>query len=86
MMSAAEWEVWLVDGTRLNSAEHEWPAGARGVLVVRAWGGPFGDTVSWGEAYYGRPDTWAMEGRVSDEEFRRVLAEAQATLLPPSGR
>jgi len=80
-----EWEAWLADRV-LCSLTDEWPVGERGVLVVRVWGGPFGDGVSWGEAFYGDPSTWACEGRVSDEEFARVLAEAQAASVRPSER
>jgi len=79
-----KWCVWFADGRILDSAHDEWPAGERGVLVVVAWDERGGRTVSWGEAFYGRPDTWAVEGRVSDEEFARVLAKAKATLEPPA--
>lgn len=82
-----EWDVWLADGTRRNSSQHTWEDVPDGVLVVRVWGHPSrGKMILWGDAYYGRPDTLKMEARVSDEEFARVLTEAQTTTLPPSGR
>jgi hypothetical protein len=80
-----EWEVWLVDGTTLSSVGHEWDDVPDGVLVLRWWG-PNGKGVNWGDGIYGHPATAKQAGWVSDEEFARVLAEAQATTLPPSKR
>lgn len=83
-----EWVVRMADGTQYDSSRHTWEdVPDAGVLVVRVWDHPTrGDLVLWGDAYYGRPDTLKMEGRVSDEEFARVLAEMQAMTLPPSAR
>lgn len=85
-----EWEVWLTDGTRRTSREMTWEAlqaEGVGVLVVRYWRVPgLGDGVSWGEAFYGRPDTLLSAGWTDDTTFARVLAEAQATTVPPSER
>jgi hypothetical protein len=80
-----EWEVWLADGTRMSSAEHEWEDVPDGILVLRWWG-PHGKGVNWGDGIYGHPATHKQAAYVSDEKFRRVLAEAQATTVPPSAR
>lgn len=82
-----EWQVWLSDGSTRNSQDHKWADVPHGILVVRVWGHKtLGKVVSWGEAFYGRPDTWKHEARVSDDEFARVLKEAQETTIPPSER
>jgi hypothetical protein len=83
-----QWDVWMVDGSRWDSSRHTWEdVPERGVLVVRVWDHPTrGDLVLWGDAYYGRPDTLKMEGRVSDDEFARALEDAQQTLVAPGAR
>jgi hypothetical protein len=42
--------------------------------------------VNWSDGVYGHPSTWKQAGWVSDEEFSRVLSEAQETITPPSQR
>ena len=84
-----EWEVWLNDGTTRNSAQHTWDDVPDGILVVRYWKHPkFGKGINWDNGgFYGPPDeTMRTEGRVSDEEFAKVLAAARASTVPPSGR
>lgn len=81
-----EWEVWLADGRRLTSVEMAWADLPHGVLVVRAWFPSGTMTVNWDDGLYGHPDTWKQAGWVSDETFARVLAEAQAMIVPPSQR
>jgi hypothetical protein len=83
-----EWDVWLADGTRRDSLRHTWEDVPDGILIVRIWDHPTkGKLVNWDSGgWYGHPSTIRMEGRVSDAEWPRVLAEAQATTLPPSRR
>ena len=81
-----EWEVWLTDGTRRTSRDTGWDDLPDGVLVVRAWFRTGSMAVNWGDGVYGHPDTWKQAGVVSDAEFARVLAEAQAMIVPPSQR
>lgn len=88
-----EWELWFADGSRLNSSEGVWPTAEEarsrgGVLVVRVWNHPsFGKVVNWDNGgFYGHPDSMIVEGRVSDQEFARILAEAQAVRTAPSER
>lgn len=80
-----EWEVWLADGTTRNSRDHSWDDVPDGVLVVRYWG-PRGKGVNWGDGLYGHPATIRQAGYVSDEEFAKVLAEAQKQTVPPTKR
>lgn len=80
-----EWEVWLADGTTRNSREHAWGDVPDGILVLRWWG-PTDKGINWGDGRYGRPDTQRNAGLVSDEEFARVLAVAQAAAISPSQR
>jgi len=81
-----EWEVYLADGSTRDSARHTWDDIPDGVLVVRVWGGPKGNMLLWGDAYYGRPDTLKMEGQVTNDEFERVLELARGNRNPPSKR
>jgi hypothetical protein len=81
-----EWDVWCTDGRRYDSRACAWAEVPHGVLVVRAWFPGGAMTVNWGDGLYGEPGTWKEAGWVSDETFARVLADAQATSIPPSGR
>jgi hypothetical protein len=81
-----EWEVWFTDGTRRDSLTHAWADLPDGVLVVRAWFDNGSMAVNWSDGVYGHPSTWKQAGWVSDEEFSRVLSEAQQATIPPSQR
>lgn len=82
-----EWEVWYTEGRCFTSVETRWEdLPYHGVLVVRAWFANGNQGVVFGDGVYGHPDTWKGGTYVSNEEYRRVFEEAQATVVPPSQR
>ena len=80
-----EWEVWLADGTVMDSRRHVWSDVPDRILVVRWWDGP-AKGVHWGDSIYGDPATWKAGEIVADELFQQVFHQAQETRTPPSKR
>jgi hypothetical protein len=84
-MVAHEFEVWLADGSRVDSRTCCWADVPDGILVVRWWG-PRDKGINWGDGIYGDPATHKACAIVDDALFQRVLEEAQATTTRPSER
>jgi hypothetical protein len=80
-----EWEVWLADGSRMDSRHHAWTDVPDGILVVRWWDDR-DKGINWGDGYYGEPSTRKAGTTVEDELFQQILNEAQAVSIPPSQR
>lgn len=77
------WEVWLKDGSTMNSAEHKWEDVPDGILVVRWWNKEKRQKgIHWGDSYYGEPGTWKIGEVVEDERFQAAMAEARAKPWP----
>jgi hypothetical protein len=80
-----EWEVWLADGSTLNSTQVRWDDPWDGVLVMRWWKGQQ-KGVCWGDSNYGLYETVKNGAIVSDEVFNRALKDAHERCNPPSQR
>ena len=80
-----EWEVWLADGSVLNSNQCFWDDPWDGVLVFRWWKGNQ-QGICWGDSNYGLSETIKNGVIVADEVFDRALEEAHVRSDPPSKR
>lgn len=82
---SVEWEVWLADGSTLDSTQARWDDPWDGVLVMRWWKGPR-KGICWGDSNYGLYETVKNGVIVSDEIFNRALKDAHERCNPPSQR
>jgi hypothetical protein len=80
-----EWEVWLADGSTLDSRQARWDDPWDGVLVMRWWKPPQ-KGICWGDSNYGLFETVKNGAIVSDEVFNRALKDAHERSNPPSER
>lgn len=72
------WEVWLADGSTMNSTEHKWEDVPDGILVVRWWNKEKRQKgIHWDDSYYGDPNTWKAGAFVDDEKFQAAMNEAR---------
>jgi hypothetical protein len=85
MDTSIEWEVWLADGSTLDSTRASWDDPWDGVLVFRWWNGSR-KGVCWGDSNYGLFQTVKNGMIVDDDVFNRALEDAHGRSNPPSQR
>jgi hypothetical protein len=84
-MDAPEWEVYLDDGSTMNSAQHAWDDVPERIIALKVWY-PTKKLLLWGLSHYGRPDTLKAGVDVDDSTFQAVLEQACAEARRPSER
>jgi hypothetical protein len=80
-----EWEVWLADGSTLDSGHTDWDDPWDHVLVLRWWKGRQ-KGICYGDSNYGLHGTIKNGAIVADDVFSTALEEAHGRRNPPSQR
>jgi hypothetical protein len=81
MTDAPRWIVWLDDGQTMDSAHASWDEVPDRIVVLKVQY-PDKKWMFFGDTAYGRPDTIRLGADIPDEDFRRILAEAQTYQFP----